>query len=103
MQAPDDLKSLLDRSVDVLSEKRADELGNFRSVPFESEVSGVEQMQFRAGRILQKCLRARLGKYSRRLRAFYDSGKRWCLLDTLTLADSPSTLAGRSPLHGVLD
>src|SRR6266705_1908171 len=59
----DDLKSLLDRSVDVLSEKRADEQGNFRSVLFESEVSGVEQMQFRAGRIFQERLRARLGKY----------------------------------------
>jgi len=34
----------------------------------------------------QERLRARLGKYSRRLREFYDSGKRWCLLDTLPLA-----------------
>jgi len=35
----------------------------------------------------------RVRKIARRLREFYDSGKRWCLLDTLTLADSPSTLA----------
>jgi TetR/AcrR family transcriptional regulator, lmrAB and yxaGH operons repressor len=28
-----------------------------------------------------------------RLREFYDSGKQWCLLDTLTTADRPSTLA----------
>jgi len=49
--------------VDVLFQKRADELRNFRPILFESEVSGVEQMQFRAGRILQERLRARLGKY----------------------------------------
>lgn len=30
---------------------------------------------------------------ARRLREFYDSGKQWCLLDTLTLADSHSTRA----------
>lgn len=30
---------------------------------------------------------------ARRLREFYDSGKAWCLLDTITLADSRSTLA----------
>ena len=35
----------------------------------------------------------RVRKIARRLREFYDSGKRWCLLDTLTLADSSSTLA----------
>jgi len=35
--------------------------------------------------------RDRARKIARRLREFYDSGKRWCLLDTLTLADSPST------------
>jgi AcrR family transcriptional regulator len=35
----------------------------------------------------------RAQKIARRLREFYDSGKRWCLLDTLTLADSPSTRA----------
>src|SRR5713226_247690 len=33
----------------------------------------------------------RARKIARRLGEFYDSGKRWCLLDTLTLADSPST------------
>jgi hypothetical protein len=55
--------SHLDRSVDVLCQKRADELRNFRSILFQSEVSGVEQMQFRAGRILQERLRARRGKY----------------------------------------
>ena len=33
----------------------------------------------------------RVRKIARRLREFYHSGKRWCLLDTLTLANSPST------------
>src|SRR5216683_2580241 len=28
---------------------------------------------------------------ARRLREFYRSGQQWCLLDTVTLADSPST------------
>lgn len=37
--------------------------------------------------------RERTRKIARRLREFYDSGKQWCLLDTLTLADSPSTRA----------
>ncbi len=37
--------------------------------------------------------RDRARKIGRRLREFYDSGRRWCLLDTLTLADSPSTRA----------
>ena len=37
--------------------------------------------------------RDRARKIARRLREFYDSGRRWCLLDTLTLADSPSTRA----------
>lgn len=35
----------------------------------------------------------RARRVGRRLRDFYDSGKRWCLLDTLTLADSPATRA----------
>jgi AcrR family transcriptional regulator len=35
----------------------------------------------------------RARKMARRLREFYDSGKAWCLLDTLTLADSRVTLA----------
>ena len=35
----------------------------------------------------------RARKIARRLREFYRSGKQWCLLDTVTLADSPSTLA----------
>src|SRR5712664_1017933 len=35
--------------------------------------------------------RDRARKIGRRLREFYDSGRRWCLLDTVTLADSPST------------
>jgi TetR/AcrR family transcriptional regulator, lmrAB and yxaGH operons repressor len=33
----------------------------------------------------------RARKMARRLREFYHSGQQWCLLDTLTLADSPST------------
>ncbi len=33
----------------------------------------------------------RARKIARRLREFYRSGKQWCLLDTVTLADSPST------------
>lgn len=33
----------------------------------------------------------RARKIARRLREFYKSGQRWCLLETLTLADSPST------------
>jgi len=37
--------------------------------------------------------RERARKIARRLRQFYDSGKSWCLLDTLTLADHPSTRA----------
>jgi len=37
--------------------------------------------------------RDRVRKIARRLREFYDSGRRWCLLDTLTLADSSSTRA----------
>jgi AcrR family transcriptional regulator len=37
--------------------------------------------------------RDRARKIARRLRGFYDSGRQWCLLDTLTLADSPSTRA----------
>jgi len=36
--------------------------------------------------------RQRAGKIARRIRQFYDSGKRWCLLDTLTLAESSATL-----------
>lgn len=35
----------------------------------------------------------RARKIARRLREFYRSGKQWCLLDTVTLADSPSTRA----------
>jgi TetR/AcrR family transcriptional regulator, lmrAB and yxaGH operons repressor len=35
----------------------------------------------------------RARKIARRLREFYRSGKQWCLLETVTLADSPSTLA----------
>jgi AcrR family transcriptional regulator len=41
---------------------------------------------FEAGAALD---RAR--KIARRLREFYKSGQRWCLLDTVTLAESPST------------
>jgi AcrR family transcriptional regulator len=33
----------------------------------------------------------RARKNARRLREFYKSGQQWCLLDTVTLADSPST------------
>src|SRR6201993_1449669 len=33
----------------------------------------------------------RARKIARRLREFYKSGQQWCLLDTVTLADSPST------------
>src|SRR5262252_8758293 len=32
----------------------------------------------------------RARKMARRLREFYKSGQLWCLLDTLTLADSPA-------------
>lgn len=35
----------------------------------------------------------RARKIARRLREFYDSGKRWCLLDTLTLGEGASTRA----------
>ena len=49
--------------MNVLCQKCADELRDFRSILFQSEVSGVQQMQFRAGCILQERLRARLGKY----------------------------------------
>src|SRR5690242_7534917 len=35
----------------------------------------------------------RARQMARRLRKFYDSGKAWCLLDTLTLADNRATLA----------
>jgi TetR/AcrR family transcriptional repressor of lmrAB and yxaGH operons len=34
----------------------------------------------------------RARQMARRLREFYDSGRAWCLLDTLTLADSRTTL-----------
>ena len=34
----------------------------------------------------------RARQMARRLREFYDSGRAWCLLDTLTLADSRATL-----------
>jgi AcrR family transcriptional regulator len=37
--------------------------------------------------------RERARRVARRLREFYDGGKAWCLLDTLTLAASRSTLA----------
>ena len=40
-------------------------------------------------RILSEVDRVR--KIARRLREFYKSGQQWCLLDTVTLADSPST------------
>jgi len=33
----------------------------------------------------------RARKIARRIRGFYKSGRQWCLLDTVTLADSPST------------
>ncbi len=36
--------------------------------------------------------RERARRMAHRLREFYDSGKAWCLLDTLTLAESRSTL-----------
>jgi AcrR family transcriptional regulator len=35
----------------------------------------------------------RARRIARRLREFYDNGRAWCLLDTLTLADSRVTLA----------
>ncbi len=35
----------------------------------------------------------RTRRIAKRLREFYDDGKEWCLLDTLSLADSHSTLA----------
>src|SRR5713226_4206366 len=35
----------------------------------------------------------RARRMARRLREFYDSGKSWCLLDTLSLAESRGTLA----------
>lgn len=35
----------------------------------------------------------RARQMARRLREFYDGGKAWCLLDTLTLADNRATLA----------
>lgn len=35
----------------------------------------------------------RARRMAQRLREFYDSGKAWCLLDTLTLAESRATLA----------
>ena len=35
----------------------------------------------------------RARRMARRLREFYDSGKAWCLLDTLSLTDSRATLA----------
>jgi TetR/AcrR family transcriptional repressor of lmrAB and yxaGH operons len=35
----------------------------------------------------------RARRMARRLREFYDSGKAWCLLDTLSLAESRGTLA----------
>jgi TetR/AcrR family transcriptional regulator, lmrAB and yxaGH operons repressor len=35
----------------------------------------------------------RARKIARRLREFYDSGKRWCLLDTLTLGEGAATRA----------
>src|SRR5882757_4396779 len=35
----------------------------------------------------------RARKIARRLREFYRSGEQWCLLDTVTLADSPSIRA----------
>lgn len=35
----------------------------------------------------------RARRMARRLREFYDSGKSWCLLDTLSLAESRATLA----------
>ena len=37
--------------------------------------------------------RARARRIARRLREFYGSGTRWCLLDTLTLASGTKTLA----------
>jgi TetR/AcrR family transcriptional repressor of lmrAB and yxaGH operons len=37
--------------------------------------------------------RERARRMARRLREFYDSGRAWCLLDTLTLADNRATLA----------
>src|SRR5207249_8232711 len=40
-------------------------------------------------RILSEVDRVR--KIARRLREFYKSGQQWCLLDTVTLGDSPST------------
>ncbi len=36
--------------------------------------------------------RARARKIARRIKEFYESGKQGCLLDTLTLAESPATL-----------
>lgn len=35
----------------------------------------------------------RVQRMARRLREFYEGGEAWCLLDTLTLADSRATLA----------
>src|SRR4030095_4101300 len=53
----------------------------------DREVSeNVVKPAFEAGAPLD---RAR--KMARRLREFYKSGHQWCLLDTVTLADSPST------------
>jgi TetR/AcrR family transcriptional repressor of lmrAB and yxaGH operons len=37
--------------------------------------------------------RERTRSIARRLREFYDSGKQWCLLETLTLSDTPSIRA----------
>jgi len=39
------------------------------------------------------CPKERARRIARRLREFYDSGKAWCLLDTLTIAESRTTLA----------
>lgn len=36
--------------------------------------------------------RRRAQQVAKRIEEFYDGGKQWCLLDTLTLAESPSTL-----------
>ena len=53
----------LNGSADVLCEKRPDDLGNFRTVFFQSEMSGVQQMQFCVRHILQKRFRAGWSEY----------------------------------------
>jgi hypothetical protein len=49
--------------VNVLCQKRADDLGDFRTVFFQREMSGVQEMQFRVRQIFQKRFRAGWSEY----------------------------------------